>query len=278
MEKINFKMRLLGLLFVFLVPVSGVGHSNLCYASHNGLLQNYHFPSEINLIAGKSIEADLRVTVKNTGDERWTACRVQNWPIDEYYPSYRIRILAKSWNPTSVHTFSMMYHINPGLTDTSTNMIGSLPDEVGDYSFTMECEYNVSECSDSYEPMKNTPVIIRFKIVSFGSITGRITDSKRKPLSGQEVFAHADSNRTILLGVDTTDSNGNYTLNRIQAGTTYVSTEMDGTIIWYDGGVGTEKRTEAVEVIVVAGETNKKINIGVAWYFMPWMPLLLPDD
>jgi hypothetical protein len=171
-----------------------------------------------------------------------------------------------------------MYHINPGITDTSTNTFGSLPDEVGDYSFTMECEYNDAECSDSYKPMNNTPIIIRFKIVSFGSITGRITDSKRKPLSGQEVFAHADNNRTILLGEGTTDSNGNYTLNRVQSGTAYVSIEMGGAIIWYDGGVGTKKRTEALEVIVVAGETNNKINIGEARYSMPWMLLLLPDD
>jgi hypothetical protein len=43
-----------------------------------------------------------------------------------------------------------MYHLYPNETDTSTNTIGSMPDDVGEYIFTPECEYHDTECSESY--------------------------------------------------------------------------------------------------------------------------------
>jgi hypothetical protein len=252
--------------------------ANISHAIHDGSLLDFNFPSEINLIPGASLEADLILTVKNTGDQRWTACEVADWPFNEYYPSYRIKVTDQSWNPNAVNVFSKMYHLDPNETDTSTNTIGSMPDDVGEYSFTLECEYHDTECSESYQPMKNTPVIIRFKVVSIGAISGRITDSNGDPISSLEVVAHAGVNRTEILGVSTTDVNGKYTIGRVRAGRGYVSIKLGEVIIWYDGQEGTEDPIRAREVHITAGQTTIRINIGVTRKAMPWIPLLLLDD
>ena len=252
--------------------------TNICHAFHDGSLLDFDFPSEINLIPGVSLEADLILTVKNTGDQRWTACEVVDWPFNQYYPSYRIKITGLSWNPNAVNVFGKMYHLYPNETDTSTNTLGSLPDDVGEYSFTLECEYHDTECSESYQPMKNTPVIIRFNVVSIGSISGRITDSKGDPISSLEVMAHDSVKRVEILGSSITDENGRYTIGRVRAGIAYVSIELGEVIIWYDGEEGTDDPTRAKEVNIAAGQTTVGINIGVTKKAMPWIPLLLLDD
>jgi hypothetical protein len=247
--------------------------ANICHAIHDGSLLNYNFPSEINLIPGASLKADLVLTVKNTGDQRWTACG--DWPLDKYYPSYRIKVIDRSWNPNAVNVFNKMYDLDPNETDTTTNTLGSMPDDVGEYSFTLECMYHNTECSESYQPMKNTPVIIRFNVVAFGAISGRITDSKGHPLYSLEVVAHADVNRTETLGSSTTDVNGKYTIDRVRAGNAYVSINFgEG----YDGEEGTDDPTRATEVYITAGQTTIGINIGMTRKVMPWIPLLLFDD
>ncbi|MGD9006050.1 MAG: carboxypeptidase-like regulatory domain-containing protein [Desulfobacterales bacterium] len=251
--------------------------TNICHAIHDGSLVDFDFPSEINLIPGASLEADLIVTVKNTGDQIWTACEVIDWPISRYYPSYRIKVTDQSWNPNAVNVFSKMYHLDPNETDTSTNTLLSLPDDIGEYSFTLECEYHDTECTDSYQLMKNTPVIIRFNVVSIGAISGRITDSKGDPISSLEVVAYDSAVGTEILGSSTTDANGDYTIDRVRAGIAYVSIELGEVIIWYDGKEGIDNPTSAKEVYVTAGQTTNKINIGVTKKTMPWIPLLLDD-
>lgn len=252
--------------------------TNICHAIHDGSLVDFDFPSEINLIPGTPLEADLIVTVKNTGDQRWTACEVTDWPFPpKRYPSYRIKVIDQSWNPYGVNVFGFMYHLDPNESDTSTNTLGSMPDDVGEYFFTLECEYHDTECSESYQPMKNTPVIISFNVVSIGAISGRITDSKGNPISSLEVVAHDSVKLTEILGFSTTDVNGKYTIDRVRAGTAYVSIELGAVIIWYDGKEGTDDPASAKEVYVTAGQTTSRINIGATKKTMPWIPLLLDD-
>jgi hypothetical protein len=270
--------RIPGILLTFGIILQLLLLTNICHAIYDGSLLDYDFPSEINLIPGASLEADLIVTVKNTGDQRWTACEVIDWPVSRYYPSYRIKVTDRSWNPNAVNVYSKIYHLDPNETDISTNTLGSLPDAIGEYSFTLECEYHDTECTDSYQPMNNTPVIIRFDVVSIGAISGRITDSQGDPISSLEVVAYDSAIGTDILGSSTTDANGDYTIDRVRAGIAYVSIESGAVIIWYDGQEGTDDPTQAKEVVITAGQTTSGINIGVTKKAMPWIPSLLLDD
>jgi hypothetical protein len=124
----------------------------------------------------------------------------------------------------------------------------------------------------------NFPKVVSIGAIS-GAISGRITDSNGDPISSLEVVAHAAGvNRTEILGVSTTDVNGNYTIGRVRAGRGYVSIKLGEVIIWYDGQEGTEDPIRAREVHITAGQTNISINIGVTKKAMPWIPLLLLLD
>ncbi len=270
--------RIPGILLIFGIIFHLLLITNICYAIYDGSLLDYEFLSEINLIPGASLEADMIVTVKNTGDQRWTACEVVDWPISRYYPSYRIKVTDRSWNFSAVNVFNKIYHLDPNETDISTNTVGSLPDAIGEFSITLECGYHDTECTDSYQPMKNTPVTIRFDVVSIGAISGRITDSKQDPISSLEVVAYNSAVGTEIIGSSTTDANGDYTIDRVRAGIAYVSIELGAVIIWYDGKEGTDDPTRAKEVVITAGQTTSGINIGETKKAMPLIPSLLLDD
>lgn len=272
-------------LLIFWIIFAGMMIAKVCYAGYAGSLVNYDFPSEINLVPGEPVEIELTVTVKNTGDQTWRAYNVQD-PFNAT-PSWRWRAKNPSWKPCgpncTVYTFGVSHFVDvyPGEIKTSTMSPRSadLPDQVGEYFFTLECHYTEKDYPwIYYRPMDNSPVVIRFKVVSIGAISGQITDSEGDPIPGLEVLAQSDISRSELLGKAITDGKGNYTIDRVRAGTACVSIERGGAIVWYDGQEGTEDPKEAIVLEVRAGQTISKINIGAQKIrAMPWLPLLLDE-
>ena len=86
-----------------------------------------------------------------------------------------------------VYSYAQMHHVYGGDTLTFTKeLLEELPNEPGDYSLTIECEYHTAYSSDLYANMDNSPIQIQFCIetvytsvladyhpITFGGVKGK---------------------------------------------------------------------------------------------------------
>ena len=164
-REIVYSKYVLTLLIVTILPLSVSRH---CIAGYDGLLVNFNFPQEISYTPGRLINQKVTFTVKNTGDQTWTACQVSDFPTNEYIPAYKIEITNLSWNANYSYTNSLIGSVEPGESDHREGSLGEnfLPTEPGVYSFKMESYFhNTNQCKDDFRLMKgNNPATIHFTL------------------------------------------------------------------------------------------------------------------
>jgi protocatechuate 3,4-dioxygenase beta subunit len=181
----------------------------------NGSTNGDPDPLPGNIAAGKFLTATT--TDANNNTSAFSICRVVT------NPSFNIsgRVLDGSGNPIS----GLSVDLN-GAVQTSTNasgnyVFGSLaaggnytvrPSNTS-YSFTPANQTFTNLSADRLANFVGTQTVV--------NITGKVTDSSNAPINN--VTVHLSRNGTEVLG-GTTDGLGNYTINNLPAGATYVVT------------------------------------------------------
>ena len=161
-RELFYSKYLLILLMVTILPLSV---SQYCLAGYDGLLGDFNFPEEINYIPGRLIDQKITFTVKNTGDQTWTPCRISEF---DWIPAYKCEISNESWDTKWPAGINLISVFEPGESDRRDWFIGEWfwPTLQGEYSFKMECFFHdTDQCMNSFKSMSgNNPVTITFKL------------------------------------------------------------------------------------------------------------------